>query len=99
AAEAFIFISGLVMGLVYHRLIDRDGLGPSLRRVIERSVTLYLLTVTLSFVFIPASEILKLHWAQGLDFHEPIEFIASVLLLHRTYYLVDIPLLYTILII
>src|SRR5437773_788078 len=47
AAEAFIFISGLVMGLVYHRLLERDGLGYSLRRAIERAVTLYLVTITL----------------------------------------------------
>lgn len=99
AAEAFILISGLVMGLVYRRLIERDGLGPSLRRAIERSATLYLLTITLSLIFIPASEILNLHWAQGIDFSDPVGFVASVLLLHRTYYLVDIPLLYTILII
>lgn len=99
AAEAFIFISGLVMGLVYHRLIERDGLGPSLRRAIERAVTLYLLAVTLSLVFIPLSEALRLHWTQGIDLSDPAAFVASVLLLHRTYYLVDIPLLYTILII
>src|SRR5687767_11168856 len=56
AAEAFIFISGLVMGLVYRRLVERDGLGFSLRRAIERSVTLYLVTITLSLLFIPLSE-------------------------------------------
>jgi enterochelin esterase-like enzyme len=99
AAEGFIFISGLVMGLVYQRLIDRDGLGPSLRRAIERSATLYLLTITLTLLFVPLSEILPLHWAQGLDFSRPAEFVVSVLTLHRTYYLVDIPLLYTLLII
>lgn len=96
AAEAFIFISGLVMGLVYHRLVERDGLGYSLRRAIERSVTLYLVTVTLTLLFIPASEQLNLHWAHGVSFEDPIAFVVSVLTLHQTYYLVDIPLLYTI---
>jgi enterochelin esterase-like enzyme/uncharacterized membrane protein len=99
AAEAFIFISGLVMGLVYRRLIARDGLGPSLRRAIERAVALYLLTITLSLLFIPVSEVLNLHWAQGLDFQDPAAFVVSILSLHQTYYLVDIPLLYTLLII
>jgi enterochelin esterase-like enzyme len=98
AAEAFIFISGLVMGLVYRRLIERDGLGISLRRAIERSVTLYLVTITLTLFFVPLSEVLALHWAQGVDFRDPLAFVVSVLTLHRTYYLVDIPLLYTILI-
>jgi enterochelin esterase-like enzyme len=98
AAEAFIYISGLVMGLVYRRLIERDGLGISLRRAVERSVTLYLVTITLTLFFIPFSELLALHWAQGVDFSDPMAFVVSVLTLHRTYYLVDIPLLYTILI-
>ncbi len=98
AAEGFIFISGLVMGLVYRRLIERDGLGPSLRRAIERSVTLYLVTITLTLFFVPFSEMLGMHWAQGLDFSDPVAFIVAVLTLHQTYYLVDIPLLYTILI-
>jgi hypothetical protein len=98
AAEAFIFISGLVMGLVYQRLIERDGLGATLRRAIERAVTLYLLTITLTLLFIPASELLNLRWAQGLDFRNPVGLVVSVLTLHRTYYLVDIPMLYTILI-
>lgn len=99
AAEAFIFISGLVMGLVYRRLVMRDGLGPSLLRAIERAVTLYLLTVTLTLIFLPLSEALQLPWAQGVDFGDPISFVVSVLTLHRTYYLVDIPLLYALLLI
>ena len=93
AAEGFIFISGLVMGLVYQRLIERDGVGPSL----WRALALYLITVTLTFFFVPTSELLGLHWAQGVDFRDPAAFIVSVLTLHRTYYLVDIPLLYTLL--
>ncbi len=98
AAEGFIFISGLVMGLVYRRLIERDGLGPSLRRAIERAATLYLVTITLTLFFVPFSEMMNMHWAQGVDFTDPVAFIVAVLTLHRTYYLVDIPLLYTILI-
>jgi enterochelin esterase-like enzyme len=98
AAEGFIFISGLVMGLVYRRFIERDGLGASLHRAIERAFALYLVTITLTLFFIPVSEILDLHWAQGVDLSDPAAFLVSVLALHRTYYLVDIPLLYTVLI-
>jgi enterochelin esterase-like enzyme len=98
AAEAFIFISGLVMGLVYRRIIVRDGIGAALRRVMERAVALYLLTVTLTLLFIPAWELFAVRRAQGVDFQDPAAFIVSVLTLHRTYYLVDIPLLYTFLI-
>jgi len=99
AAEAFIFISGLVMGLVYRRIVERDGLGAALRRALQRATALYLLTITLTLLFIPAWELLATHRAQGVDFQDPAAFIVSVLTLHRTYYLVDIPLLYTFLII
>ena len=98
AAEAFIFISGLVVGLVYRRIIVRDGLGAALRRGVDRVLTLYLLTVTLTLLFIPAWELLVTRRAQGVNFQDPAAFIVSVLTLHRTYYLVDIPLLYTFLI-
>ena len=99
AAEAFIFISGLVMGLVYRRIVEREGLGSALRRAMERATALYLLTITLTLLFIPAWELLVTQRAQGVDFQDPAAFIVSVLTLHRTYYLVDIPLLYTFLII
>jgi len=98
AAEAFIFISGLVMGLAYRRIVARDGLGGALRRAMERTLALYLLTITLTLLFIPAWEFLATRRAQGVDFQDPAAFIVSVLTLHRTYYLVDIPLLYTFLI-
>ena len=97
AAEGFIFISGLVAGMVYRRLIERDGLGPSLGRVLDRAAQLYLLAVGLTLVFLPLSEALALPWAQGIDLSNPLAFVVSVLTLHRTYYLVDVPLLYALL--
>jgi enterochelin esterase-like enzyme len=97
AAEGFIFISGLVVGLAYRGLIDRDGLGPALRRVLERAAQLYLVAVGLTLVFLPVSELLGLRWAQGVDLSDPPAFVVSVLTLHRTYYVVDIPLLYALL--
>jgi enterochelin esterase-like enzyme len=97
AAEGFIFISGLVVGIVYRGFIERDGLGPALRRVLERAAQLYLLAVGLTLVFLPVSETLGLRWAQGVDLSDPAAFVVSVLTLHRTYYVVDIPLLYALL--
>ncbi|HZS02131.1 MAG TPA: OpgC domain-containing protein [Chloroflexota bacterium] len=97
AAEGFIFISGLVVGIVYRGFMERDGLGPALRRVLERAAQLYLLAVGLTLVFLPVSELLGLRWAQGVDLSDPAAFVVSVLTLHRTYYVVDIPLLYALL--
>ncbi len=54
AAEGFILTSGLVAGLVYRRLIGRDGIGPSLQKVLARSLTLYLLTIGLTLALLPA---------------------------------------------
>ena len=97
AAEGFILTSGLVAGLVYHRLIQRDGMGPSLRKVLKRAWSLYLLTIGLTLLLVPISELLYLPWAQGVDLSNPLGFVVSVLTLHRTYYLVDVMLLYTVL--
>jgi len=97
AAEGFIFISGLVVGIAYRGLIARDGLGAALRRVLERAAQLYLLAVGLTLVFLPVSEALGLRWAQSVDLGDPAAFVVSVLTLHRTYYVVDIPLLYALL--
>jgi hypothetical protein len=58
AAEGFILTSGLVAGLVYHHLIERDGMGPSIRKVLIRAGSLYLLTVGLTLLFLPLSELL-----------------------------------------
>ena len=55
AAEGFVFVSGLVAGLTYHRLIARDGLGPVLGRILERAVQLYVLCIGLTLAFIPLS--------------------------------------------
>lgn len=97
AAEGFVFISGLIVGLVYRRFAEREGLGSALRRLIERSWQLYTLTVAMTLLLVPASELLGLPWAQGIDLSNPLQFVVGVATLHQTYYLADIPLLYTLL--
>ncbi len=97
AAEGFILTSGLVAGLVYRRLIDRNGMGATLLKVLQRAGVLYLLTIALTLIILPVSELLNLPWAQGLDRSNPLRLLLSVLTLHQTYYLVDVMLLYTIL--
>lgn len=97
AAEGFILTSGLVSGLVYHRLIQRDGMSNSLLKVLQRMLTLYLLTVGVTLLFTPFSEITYLPWATGINFTDPLGFVVSVFTLHQTYYLIDVMLLYTVL--
>ncbi len=97
AAEGFVLTSGLVAGLVYARRIKRDGLGPSLVKVLSRVFTLYLLTVALTLALVPFSELFHLPWSQGVMTRDPLSAVVSILTLHRTYYLVDVMLLYTVL--
>lgn len=97
AAEGFILTSGLVAGLVYRRLIKRDGLAPALVKVLNRAFTLFLLTVGLTLLFTVFSEFAALPWAQGINFSNPVDWVLNVFTLHRTYYLVDVMLLYTVL--
>lgn len=97
AAEGFVLISGLMTGVVYHRIIRRDGMSAGLRKMLERAATLYALTVTTTLLFIVFSEEAALPWALRVDLSDPIAFVIGVLTLRQTYFLVDVPLLYTIL--
>ncbi len=94
AAEGFVFVSGLVAGRAYTRVIQRDGMSTGLWRLLKRAGQLYLLAVGLTLLFVPASELLRLPWALGWDLHDAWGFVLSVATLHRTYYLVDVTLLY-----
>ncbi|MBV9356176.1 MAG: OpgC domain-containing protein, partial [Chloroflexi bacterium] len=97
AAEGFVFVSGLVAGLVYSRAIAREGMSIGLGRVLRRAGQLYLLTIGLTLIFAPISELNRLPWALGWDLHDGLGFVTSVITLHRTYYLVDVTLLYVLL--
>jgi enterochelin esterase-like enzyme len=97
AAEGFVFISGLVVGLVYRRLAERDGLTLALRRLLARAWTLYVLAIGLTLGLLFFSETFGLPWALGIDRTDSIGLVWSILTLHQTYYLVDVPLLYALL--
>ncbi len=97
AAEGFILTSGLMVGLVYRRIVIRDGIGAAARKALTRAGKLYLLTVGITLVLLPLSETLSLPWAQGVDLTHSTALVIGVLTLHRTYYLADVMLLYTLL--
>ena len=52
AAEGFVFLSGLVLGIVSRRRVSRDGLRAAVRSSLGRAWTLYSLTVTLTLIFV-----------------------------------------------
>jgi enterochelin esterase-like enzyme len=97
AAEGFIFLSGLLVGIVYGRIVQRDGFLVGMRKALERAVVLYLLTVGVTFPLLLVSEMLDLPWATGVFLTDPLSVVVGVLTLHRTYYLIDVMVLYTLL--
>ncbi len=96
-AEAFVLISGMVVGIVYGGIARKNGLKAAAKKALERALTLYKLTVVLTLAFAAISDYFQLPWAQGVDIGNPLEFTFNVVILHETYYLADIPLMYTLL--
>lgn len=96
-AEAFVLISGMVVGIVYGGIAQRDGLPAAITKALQRAWTLYKLTIVMTLLFAVISEIFDLPWAHGFEIGDPIRFFINVVLLRQTYYLADIPLLYTLL--
>lgn len=95
AAEGFVFISGLVMGIVYVGVLARQGLRAALVKGAKRVVTLYGLTVGLSLIFAGISSQLNLPWAPHIAANGFSDFVIGIVTLHSTYYLTDVLLLYT----
>lgn len=52
AAEGFVFLSGLVLGMVSRKRISRDGLRSAALATVKRAGTLYALTVSLTVIFL-----------------------------------------------
>jgi hypothetical protein len=96
AAEGFIFLSGLLVGQIYGARIVRDGLASVQLRLLGRAATLYGMTIGLTFLFIGLSRFASMPWLQDETPVSP-KLVVSLITLHHTYYLVDVMLLYTIL--
>ena len=52
AAEGFVFLSGLVLGIVSRQRVLKAGLGGAIRSTLARAWTLYWLTVALTLAFV-----------------------------------------------
>jgi len=49
-AEGFFLISGLVTGIVYHRIIESKGLEAALQKMLQRILVLYLVAISINLV-------------------------------------------------
>jgi hypothetical protein len=97
-AEVFVGLSGFLMGVIYAGVMVQHGLGAALMKCLQRGWSLYLLTVTLTLSYAALMLQLGLWWLPEMTVNACLDFIVSVVTLHRTFYLVDIILLYTLLV-
>lgn len=98
AAEGFVLLSGIAMGMVYEKVIKRRGFRAMFAKVFERAWLLYLLTIILTIVFAAVSNVLGTPWAEdATPAKSRTDFLLSVVTLHRSYSLTDVLLLYTLL--
>jgi hypothetical protein len=96
-AEGFVFLAGLVSGLIHSHRIAAAGFGSSLQRLIRRALLVYAVMIGLAPVFIPLSEALLNSATQGPDLGDPLAFAVSFITLRRSYDFLNILLLYTLL--
>src|SRR3712207_3256598 len=101
AAEAFVFLAGLLVGMVYGRKAERDGWLVAAEAVLHRATILYGATVGLTLLFVGLFQFTNLKlWldrAYGLGLSDPVELLVGTLTLHYTYHGTDILWLYVIL--
>ncbi len=98
-AEAFIFISGLVVGMVYGAIALKQGIRAAQIKALQRALTLYKLTVVLTLLFATLSIAVGLDWAKDVKVGNPFIFAFDIATFRQTLYLTDIPLMYTLLMI
>ncbi len=96
-AEAFVLISGWVVGQRYRDILNREGFKSAARVALKRAFLLYRLTIVMTLSFAAASIFFQLPWARGIDLGDPLVFTFNVFILHETFYLADIPMMYAIL--
>ena len=101
AAEGFVFLSGLVLGIVSRRRVARDGLQAAVRSALARAWTLYALTTALTLIFIALTVGTGLAvWVDRsllAEVRSWPDLIASVILLRFTWHGTDILALYALL--
>lgn len=102
AAEGFVLLAGLVIGLVYGPRIARSGWMAAADPILRRASVLYVVTVGLTLVFVGLFQFTELKlWldrAYGLGLTDPVELVVGTLTLHFVYHGTDILLLYCVLI-
>src|ERR1043165_5269729 len=99
AAEGFVLLSGLSMGMVHAKTISRLGVRAMLGKVVGRARFLYVLTVALTISFAAVSAAFGTPWAAAATpASSKMQFAIEVITFHRSYSLTDVLVLYTLLV-
>lgn len=98
AAEGFVLLSGVTMGIVYGGLLLRSPFREALAKLLARVRLLYALTVILTLVFAGLSLLLGSPWTRDVTPDRPYRVVLGIITLHRSYSLTDVLLLYTFLV-
>lgn len=102
AAEGFVLLAGLVLGMVYGPRIATSGWLAAADPILRRAAVLYGVTVGLTLVFVGLFQFTDLKlWldrTHGLGLADPVELVVGTLTLHFVYHGTDILLLYCVLI-
>ena len=93
AAEGFVFISGVVAGIVYGNRVRAAGWRAAAPKLLLRAWTLYTLAVWLAISTALLAALFGLPGGSAVA-EDPARFVLEVLALRRTFYLVDVMLLY-----
>ncbi|MCL6647261.1 MAG: OpgC domain-containing protein [Chloroflexi bacterium] len=93
AAEGFVFISGMVLALVYRPTVERLGFEEICIRAFSRAFQLYLLFVGLTFAMVGLA--LAIGSPISFPLGNPVEWAIGVVTLRQSAYLTDVLLFYT----
>lgn len=99
AAEGFVFISGLLLGEVYAKILAREGFWAALIKALRRAWKLYVLTFVLTIGLGYIAWLLGQPWVAQQELADPLGFAWRVLTLRQSYPFTDILVMYTLLII
>ncbi len=102
AAEGFVFLSGLVLGMAYGERIRRSNPREAIRGLLRRAATLYKASVgtALAFLVLFAATDLRLWFdrAGALNGENLETTVVGILTLHRAFHGSDVLVMYTLLI-
>jgi hypothetical protein len=89
AAEGFVIISGFILGIVYFKVIEKEGLRFASTKILKRALKIYWLAVGLTLFFVLLSNYSPLQlWAdrQWSQITDPIDLLLGTLTMRFAYH-------------